>query len=209
VLFLDEFPEFHKDAREALREPMENGEIAISRVSGKTIFPSAFMLICAMNPCPCGYSGDSSKCTCSARDVNNYQEKISGPLMDRLDIHITVPRVDYDKLQSTQKPESSAEIKRRVLAARNVQLKRYEGYGVEVNVRLTEPMLEQFCALNKTGAAMLEQAYEKMNLSARAYHKVLKVARTIADLAGSEQITERHLGEALQYRRVGGGTRYL
>jgi magnesium chelatase family protein len=211
VLFLDEFPEFNKNVLEALRQPMEDGEVTISRASGKTTFPSVFMLICAMNPCPCGYYGESSmenRCKCSQRDVNNYQEKISGPLLDRIDIHVTVPRVDYDKLQSTIKPESSANIKDRIIAALEIQRKRYENYSVKINSRLTEPMLEEFCGLNAAGTKMLEAAYEKMGLSARAYHKIIKVARTIADLDGGGNITERHLGEALQYRSSGNQARY-
>ncbi|MCL2702876.1 MAG: YifB family Mg chelatase-like AAA ATPase [Defluviitaleaceae bacterium] len=208
VLFLDEFPEFYKDVREALRQPMEDGEVTVSRASGKVTFPSAFMLICAMNPCPCGYFGEGAKCTCSQREVNGYQERLSGPLLDRIDIHITVPRVDYDKLQSAQKTESSADIRKRVMEAQSLQRERYRDFNAKVNARLTEPMLERFCALDSAGAAMLETAYEKMGLSARAYHKIIKVARTIADLDGGGAITERHLGEALQYRGIDRGTKY-
>lgn len=200
VLFLDEFPEFGKDVREALRQPMEDGEVTISRASGKVTFPSSFMLICAMNPCPCGYYGDSGRCTCSQQEVNNYQERISGPLMDRIDIHIDVPRVEYDALQSAYRPENSADIRRRVIAALDIQRERYNDHPAKVNARLSEPMLERFCTLNAPCIAMIKQAYEVMNMSARAYHKVLKVARTIADLAASPNITERHLAEALQYR---------
>ncbi|MCL2407378.1 MAG: YifB family Mg chelatase-like AAA ATPase [Defluviitaleaceae bacterium] len=209
VLFLDEFPEFSKDVREALRQPMEDGSVTISRAAGKTTFPSVFMLIGAMNPCPCGFFGDGNRCACSQRDVNNYQEKLSGPLMDRIDIHINVPRVEYDKLQSAQKPESSAVIKERVAKAVAVQQTRYANYPAKTNARLTEAMLQEFCFLSPPCAAMLADAYEKIQLSARAYTKVLKVARTIADLDGSADIAEKHLGEALQYRAADNKIRYL
>ena len=209
VLFLDEFPEFHKDVREVLRQPMEDGQVTISRAAGKVTFPSAFMLICAMNPCPCGYYGDSGKCTCSSHEVNNYRERVSGPLMDRIDIHVDVPRVELDLLQSSSKPEGSSQIRDRVIAALDIQKERYAQCPAKVNARMTEPMLEQFCELNPAGTAMLKKAYEVMNMSARAYHKVLKVARTIADLDGKEGITERHLAEALQYRKMDSRMKYF
>ncbi|MDR1705222.1 MAG: YifB family Mg chelatase-like AAA ATPase [Clostridiales bacterium] len=206
VLFLDEFPEFHKDARESLRQPMEDGSVTISRANAKVSFPSRFMLICAMNPCPCGYYGDGDRCRCSYNEVHNYQDRISGPLLDRIDVHIEVPRVDYDKLRVGGRgegvQESSGKIKERVAAALEIQKNRYKGYGITANSRLTEPMVEEFCRLNDACAEMIKRAYEVMGMSARAYHKTLKVARTLADLAASPDIEEKHLAEALQYRRV-------
>lgn len=200
VLFLDEFPEFHKDVREGLRQPMEDGVVSISRAQGKTSYPSRFMLICAMNPCPCGHYGDGDKCSCTYQEVAAYQEKLSGPLLDRIDIHIDAPRVDYEKLQSGHKPESSAVIRERVAAAREIQRSRYAGSGVSLNARLTEPQVEAFCPVDDECGQMLKKAYDVMNMSARAYHKVLKIARTIADLSGGGPITQRNLAEALQYR---------
>lgn len=199
VLFLDELPEFKRDVLEVLRQPMEDGIVTISRVNATAQYPSDFMLVAAMNPCPCGYLGDK-KCHCSMSEITNYRKKISGPLLDRIDIYADTPDVSYKDLNSSEKAESSKEIKKRVTAARNIQLERYKDSGIFFNSRLTTPLMEKYCVLEKDAEELLKEAFDSLNLSARSYHKILKVSRTIADLAGSEKISLEHLAEALQYR---------
>ena len=178
---------------------MEDGIVTISRVNATAEYPSDFMLVAAMNPCPCGYLGDK-KCHCSMSEITSYRKKISGPLLDRIDIYADTPDVSYKDLNSSEKAESSKEIKKRVTAARNIQLERYKDSGIFFNSRLTTPLMEKYCVLEKDAEELLKEAFDSLNLSARSYHKILKVSRTIADLAGSEKIGLEHLAEALQYR---------
>jgi magnesium chelatase family protein len=202
VLFLDELPEFGMRVLEVMRQPMEDKVVTISRAQGSLTFPASFQLVGAMNPCPCGYFGDPVKpCTCSNQIVTRYQKRISGPLLDRIDIHIEVPRVEFDKLSSQRLGEPSAAIQARVEKARQVQRERFghlEHSACNADMRPAE--VRQFCALDDTGRALMKTAMSQLNLTARAYHRVLKLARTIADLAGSQSIAPQHLAEALQYR---------
>lgn len=202
VLFLDELPEFSRDALEVLRQPLEENAVTISRVSGTLTYPCSVMLVCAMNPCPCGYFGHPTRpCTCSRGAVAKYLSRISGPLLDRLDLHVEVPPVSFDKLHG-ETGESSAAIRERVNRARAVQQKRYAGSGIACNARLTPAMLREHCALDSASASLLRAAYENMGLSARAYDRILKVSRTIADLDGSTSISPVHIAEAVQYRSL-------
>jgi len=201
VLFLDEFPEFGTRVLEVMRQPMEDKVVTISRAKGSLTFSANFQLIAAMNPCPCGYYGDALKpCTCAHAVVTKYQKRISGPMLDRIDIHIEVPRVDYEKLSSDRLGESSASIRARVQAARERQNARLTGTDVVCNSDMRVAEVRQFCKLDETGESLVRAAMSQLNLSARGYHRVLKLARTIADLAGSEGIQATHLAEALQYR---------
>jgi len=204
VLFLDEFPEFGSRVLEVMRQPMEDKVVTISRAQGSLTFSANFQLVAAMNPCPCGYYGDSQKpCTCASSTVTKYQKRISGPLLDRIDIHIEVPRVNYDKLSSDRLGESSANIRARVQAARQRQLDRFKGTDIVCNSDMRIAEVRKFCKLDETGDSLIRAAMSQLNLSARAYHRILKLARTIADLAGSEGIQTPHLAEALQYRPKG------
>jgi magnesium chelatase family protein len=209
VLFLDEFPEFGSRVLEVMRQPMEDKVVTISRAKGSLTFPANFQLIAAMNPCPCGYYGDSLKpCTCAPVVVTKYQKRISGPMLDRIDIHIEVPRVDYEKLSGDRLGEESEAIRKRVQAARNIQLNRFtnsqsaHSHSTDIicNADMRVGEIRQFCKLQDEGQSLMRAAMSQMNLSARAYHRILKLARTIADLAGSEEIQSAHLAEALQYR---------
>lgn len=202
VLFLDELPEFKRSALETLRQPLEDGKVTISRAAGTMTFPADFMLIAAMNPCPCGHFGDVKKpCRCSSVQVQRYRARISGPLLDRIDLHVEVPAIDYRELASEEEAEPSAAIRARVEECRRRQLERA---GLP-NARLKPRQIKQLCRLDETGAGMLRLAMSELNLSARAYDRILKVARTIADLAGSERIQSEHLGEAIQYRTLDRG----
>src|SRR5688572_22802607 len=203
VLFLDEFPEFGTRVLEVMRQPMEDKVVTISRAKGSLTFSANFQLIAAMNPCPCGYYGDSLKpCTCAHALVTKYQKRISGPLLDRIDIHIEVPRVDYEKLSGDRVGESSECIRGRVQTARDIQNKRFSINGSDIvcNADMRVGEIRQFCKLQDEGQSLMRAAMTQMNLSARAYHRILKLARTIADLAGSDEIQSVHLAEALQYR---------
>jgi len=198
VLFLDELTEFQKKALEILRQPLEDGTVTVSRVGGACTYPSAFMLLASMNPCPCGYYG-TNKCRCSQHEVERYLSRVSGPLLDRLDVQFEVVAVDYDSL-SGGKAESSAEIKKRVLQARQVQRERFANESINVNAHMSAPLIEKYCMLGTDERQLLQQVFDSMKLSARAYHKILKIARTIADLAGEENISTAHLAEAISYR---------
>lgn len=203
VLFLDELPEFSRDALEVLRQPLEDGVVTISRAAGTLSYPCSIMLVCAMNPCPCGYYGHPTrKCTCPPGAVAKYLSRISGPLLDRLDIHVEVPPVGFDQLNSGRGSESSAQIRGRVNAARLIQQERYRGTGITCNARLTPPMLHRYCALDGDAESLLRSAFDMMGLSARAYDRVLKVSRTIADLDGGGAIRTEHVAEAVQYRSL-------
>jgi len=212
VLFLDEFPEFPRHVLEALRQPMEDGIVTISRAAGSLTFPAKFILITAENPCPCGYLGDPRKsCRCTAHQILRYKQKVSGPILDRIDMHIEVPAVETGKLMeranskkvaASRKPsaESSKQVRARVQEARDRQLRRFEGKRIYSNAELTAKRIHEFCEATEEAETLLRQAVSQMALSVRAYHKVLKVARTIADLAGAEKILPEHVAEALQFR---------
>ena len=201
VLFLDELPEYHRSALEALRQPLEDGRITVSRASGTVSFPARFMLCASMNPCPCGNYGSADRvCTCTPAEIRRYRRKISGPLLDRIDLQVEVDNVAYDDLASAAASESSAAVKERVDMARRIQRSRFEGSAVSVNAGMGERELEAFCPLGRESDAILREAFERMQLSARARSRIVKVARTIADLAASEEILPAHVFEAVSYR---------
>ena len=202
VLFLDELPEFSRNALEVLRQPMEEGRVTISRTSGTYVFPAHFQLIAAMNPCRCGYFPDRERCRCLPGEIRGYLHRISRPLLDRMDLCVETSRVEYQELTDTEENESSRSIRGRVEAARRRQEERYRGLGWQFNARLPSSALKHFCPLGKSEAGIMETAYERMGLSARAYHRIIKVARTIADLEGEERIRKEHLLEAIGYRSL-------
>lgn len=203
VLFLDEFPEFDRRVLETLRQPLENGEITISRASGSVSYPCNIMLAAAMNPCPCGNYGAAGKvCTCSKKQVENYLGKISRPVLDRIDIQVEVPSVKYEDLSGKDKSESSKIIAERVQKARDIQLERFKGTNIRTNSQITPDLLHEVCVLDEQAGQFLKNAFEKSGLSARAYDRILKVARTCADLDASEIITKRHIARAVQYRTL-------
>lgn len=203
VLFLDELPEFTRNTMEVLRQPIENGTITISRAACALTYPCSVMLICAMNPCPCGYFGHPTrKCSCPKNAPARYLSKVSGPLLDRLDIHIEVPPVDFNQLSNREESESSTSIRERVNEARKIQLERFKGTNVTCNAKMTSSLTRKYCVLSETASKTLELSFEKLGLSARAYDKILKVARTIADLDGAENIENKHILEAIQYRSL-------
>lgn len=203
VLFLDEFPEFRREAMEAMRQPIEDGKVTISRVAGSLTYPSSIMLVAAMNPCPCGFFGHPTRtCICSQNAVRKYLNKISGPMLDRLDLHIEVPPVDYKSLSSAAPCETSAQIRERVNKARRIQVKRYEGTGITCNARLTPDMLKEYCKTTDDANEYLRISFDRLGMSARAYDRILKVARTAADLEGSEIIKKSHIFTAISFRSL-------
>ena len=204
VLFLDELPEFARNVLEVLRQPLEDGRVTISRTKLSVEFPANFMLVCAMNPCPCGYFTDPTKeCTCQPGMIQKYMTKISGPLLDRIDLHIDVPAVKYRELASRESGESSENIRRRVIRARDLQARRFRGHkGLYANSDMQAKEVRQFCRLDGAGEELLRTAISRLGLSARAYDRILKVGRTIADLGGSMEIRPEHIGEAIQYRSL-------
>ena len=203
VLFLDELPEFKRSALEVLRQPLEDGHVTISRSAGKITLPCHFMLVAAMNPCPCGYLGDPKhECRCAPAQIQRYRARISGPLLDRIDLHIEAPALSITELRSDRAGESSAAIRERVEQARQTQLIRFRGTPLTANSRMLPSQLKKFCVLDAALGDLLQQAMEQLSLSARAYDRILKVARTIADLAGTDRIASPHLLEAIQYRSL-------
>lgn len=203
VLFLDELPEFSRAAMEVLRQPIEDGQVSISRVNGTVSYPCTMMLVAAMNPCPCGYFGHPTRpCTCSSGAVSRYLGRISGPLLDRLDIHVEVPPVDFDEFSSGQKGEPSAAIRERVNRAREIQNRRFAGTGISCNAHIPPALLHEVCTITPQALRLLRTAFEQLDLSARAFDRVMKVARTIADLEGCRDIEPKHAAEAVQYRSL-------
>jgi magnesium chelatase family protein len=203
VLFLDELPEFKKDVLEVMRQPLEDGVVTISRVNATLTYPCNCMLIVSMNPCKCGFYGDKTKeCTCTPLQIQQYLGKVSGPLLDRIDIHVEVSPVKYKNLESSERPESSKDIKLRVDKARKIQLERYKDCKIFSNSQLQPSHINMFCQLGSEEKKLLKMAFDKLGLSARAHNRILKVARTIADLDGSNDIKSYHLAEAIQYRSL-------
>ncbi len=203
VLFLDELPEFKKHVLEVMRQPLEDHQVTIARAATTLTYPSRFMLIAAMNPCPCGYQGDARHaCLCTPPQIQRYRSRISGPLLDRIDLHVEVPAVAFKDLQSQADAISSAEMRRQVLSARHVQLERFARCNIFSNAQMGSRHLRQYCRIDDNCNALIENAIDRLGLSARAYHRVLKIARTIADLEGIQQIGVSHLAEAIQYRSL-------
>jgi len=203
VLFLDEFPEFRRNLLDLLRQPLEDGRVTIARAAIALTYPARFMLVGAMNPCPCGYSDDPVRpCVCPPRAVMKYRSRISGPILDRIDLHIEVPSVKYEQLRTEGESEKSAAVRERVLLARQIQLKRLPGEGVYSNSQMKPKHLKKFCRLDDAAQSILDRAVRQLGLSARAYNRILKVSRTIADLEAAENILSVHLLEAIQYRSL-------
>ena len=201
ILFLDELPEFDKSALETLRQPLEDGQVTITRATGSLTLPSRFMLVCAMNPCRCGWYGHpSGRCRCSAQQVEQYMRRISGPLLDRIDMHIEVPTVEYEAMRRKTQPESSAVVRQRVNAAREVQKRRFTGTEVSCNAYMTPAMIGRYCKLDEAGERLMQGAFDRLGLTGRSHDRILRMARTIADLDGAEHIEANHLAEAIQYR---------
>ena len=203
VLFLDELPEFNKNTLEVLRGPLEDREVTISRVNASLTYPCNFMFVASMNPCPCGFYGSKEKeCTCTPEAISRYMSKISGPLLDRIDIQVEVTPVKYQKLESSDRVETSEEIKERVDRARKIQLERYKEHGIFSNSELTPHLSNIYCKLDLKSKEIVQNAFERLGLSARGYGRILKVARTIADLDVKENIEAKHIAEAIQYRNL-------
>jgi len=203
VLFLDEIPEFKKSALEVLRQPIEDGQVTITRAVSSITYPASFMLVCAMNPCPCGFLGDITKeCSCTPQMIKRYRSKLSGPLLDRIDIHTEVPAVNFKELTNERKGEKSEVVQKRVNTARGLQSERFKSSKIYSNSEMTQKHIKKFCELDSDSKKLLETAIERLALSARAYNRILKVSRTIADLDGSENITSQHIAEAVQYRSL-------
>ncbi len=203
VLFLDELPEFQRDVLEALRQPIEDGEVTVTRAAGSVRLPSRFMLVCAMNPCRCGWYGHpSGRCRCTPEQVRKYIDKISGPMLDRMDLHVQVPSVEFEAMRRREAPEPSAAVKARVDAARRMQAARFAGTEVPCNAHMTPAMVGEHCALDDAGERVLHAAFDRLGLTARSHDRVLRVARTIADLDGEERVTAGHIAEAVQYRNT-------
>ncbi len=203
VLFLDELPEFRRDVMETMRQPLEDGKITISRAAGTLTYPCNISLVAAMNPCPCGFFGHPTRaCTCSQNAVSKYLNRVSGPLLDRIDLHIEVPPVQFESLNSSVKEETSKQIRERVNKARAIQTERYKGTGITCNARLTPSLLRKYCVLTKDAAALLQASFDNLGMSARAYDRLLKVARTVADLEGRRDIEASHIAQAIQFRSL-------
>jgi len=201
VLFLDEFPEFTRTVLENLRQPLEDGVVTVSRAQGTVSFPARFTLVASQNPCPCGYFSDPDRrCICTPLQINNYQKKVSGPILDRIDLHVEVPRIKFEKLNKDELGESSEKIRARVESARQKQRQRLQNTNLQSNSEMRAQEIKEFCKLNNESVDLMRQAVNQMHLSARSYHRLLKIARTIADLANSVDIQTIHLAEALQYR---------
>ncbi|WP_273325112.1 YifB family Mg chelatase-like AAA ATPase [Vallitalea guaymasensis] len=202
VLFLDEMPEFSKNVLEVMRQPLEDGKVTISRVNATITYPANFMLVASLNPCPCGYYPDREKCSCTPLQIKRYLNKISGPLLDRIDLHVEANNVNYNELNNKKKMETSKDIKERVMRAHKIQQERYKDSKIYFNSMLSAAQIEKYCQLDDKSRVMMKLAFEKLDLSARAYHRILKVARTIADLDSKNDIEEKHLAEAIQYRSL-------
>ena len=203
MLFLDEFPEFQKDVLEGLRQPLEDGEVTIARAQAAFTYPAGFMLVAAMNPCPCGFFNDHLRqCSCTPQIIARYLQRISGPLIDRIDIHVEVPRLKQDELMRKTPGEPSASIRDRVRRAREIQNARYANSRIFCNAQMSTRHMKNWCRLSEDAEAMLKQAIEHLRLSARAYDRILRVSRTIADLSGEENISIAHIAEAVQYRSL-------
>ncbi len=203
VLFLDELPEFQRNVLEVMRQPLEDGTVTIARAAMSLTFPSRFMLAAAMNPCPCGFFNDPSReCTCTPPMIQRYVSKISGPLLDRIDIHIDMPAVKYRELRDDASGEGSAEIRERVIGARDRQLERFQGEKIYSNAQLSPRMIRKYCQISPDCERLLESAMTRLGLSARAHDRILKVSRTLADLEGAENISSTHISEAIQYRSL-------
>lgn len=203
VLFLDELPEFNKSTLEVLRIPLEDRKVLVSRANQTCQYPASFMLVASMNPCPCGYYGSNEKeCTCSAKEIDAYMHKVSGALLDRIDIQVEVHSVEYDKMVENRKGEASSQIKERVNKARKLQEERYKEDNIFSNSELTPKLIEKYCQIDLESKKLLEKAFKKLNLSSRAYNRILKVARTIADLEAREKISKEDIAEAIQYRSL-------
>lgn len=202
VLFLDELPEFNRSSLEVLRGPLEDGNITIGRATQVLTFPCKFMLVASMNPCPCGFYGSEKECKCSETSIKKYLGKVSGPLLDRIDIQVEVNSVKYDNLVSSENEENSETIRSRVNKARRIQFDRYKELNIYSNSELTPKLIEEFCKLDLEGKKVLQTSYNRLGMSARAYGRILKVARTIADLDNSKSIETKHLLEAIQYRSL-------
>lgn len=202
-MFLDELPEFRRDVLEAMRQPLEEGCVTVARAGGTLHLPARFQLVCAMNPCRCGWRGHpAGKCTCSDRDVEKYVEKISGPLLDRIDLHVQVPSVEYEAMRRRETPEDSATVKARVDGARAMQARRFGESGVSCNAHMPPSMLAEHCRLDGAGERLMAGAFSRMGLTARSHDRILRVARTIADLDGAADIGAEHLAEAISYRNT-------
>jgi len=202
-LFLDELPEFKRTVLEVMRQPMEERRVTISRSKMSVTYPASFMLVASMNPCPCGYFNHPEKeCVCAPGVVQKYLNKISGPLMDRIDLHVEVTPVSFSELSGERRTDNSEVIRERVLKARDIQAKRFEGKQLYYNAQMEAQMVQEICKINEAGKNLLSRAMQKLNLSARAYDRIIKVSRTIADLAGSEEIKTEHLAEAIQFRSL-------
>ena len=200
---MDEFPEFDRRAKESLRQPLEDGVVTITRASGSVTYPSDIMLVAAMNPCPCGYAGHPKiQCTCSEAARKRYNDKISGPVLDRIDIHIEVAPVNYEQLRGDRKEETSEVIRERVNRARAIQTERFKGTNVKCNAKMTPRLTRRYCVLSEEADSLLKESFDALGMSPRAYDKILRISRTIADLEGSENIELDHVAEAIQYRNL-------